>query len=113
MCIGVVDIFAGVVARRLGASPELLSVLAMAPFLGFLMAVPAGRLSLKYPWGILAAVTGILSRLLLIPVAFIRSGTVFVGTIAGFYAIQGGGLAAHGSLMKSHIPAVARSSMVK
>lgn len=59
--MGAVMPFAGVIARRLGASAELLSLQAMAPFAGFLLASLVTRLSAMVKWGRLMLLLRILS----------------------------------------------------
>jgi hypothetical protein len=113
MVVGTVLPFVGVLARRRGASPELLAVLSVAPFLGFLMAAPAARFSGHVRWGVLVAVQKILSRAVLICAAWVNGALGLVLMAMGFHAVTGAGLPFGHGLLKTQVHGRAQPDILK
>ncbi|MBM4148195.1 MAG: MFS transporter [Lentisphaerae bacterium] len=110
---GAVQPFAGVLARRLGANAELLTVLSMAPFIGFLFAVPASRLVYLYRWGTLLAVARMLIRIPFLFFFWISQPALFVGFLVWSSAVDGATKPLYESLTRAHIRVSVRPALFK
>ncbi|MDA0989839.1 MAG: hypothetical protein O3A51_03710 [Verrucomicrobia bacterium] len=95
--------FHGVIARRLGASPELLGLLAMAPFIGFLLAAPASRLAFAFHWGKLTGGLRVLGGLLLLVFAFIDTAVPFVWLVTVAMMVGSVTQVFFHALLKAHV----------
>ena len=80
--MGAVLPFAGVIARRLGASAELLALQAVAPFAGFLLAFWVTRIASKMRWSRLMLLLRVLSWLPLLLMLRIRTPLAFVAFLS-------------------------------
>lgn len=85
--MGAVLPFAGVIARRLGASAELLSLQAIAPFVGFLLAYWVTRLGAKMRWGRLMLLLRMLSWLPLLLMVLVRTPLPYVALFFAAYML--------------------------
>ncbi len=110
---GAVDPFAGVVARRLGASPEMLTALALAPFLGFLVSAPASRLSYRLRWGPLLGGFRLVTYGLLFTFAWIVDPLVFVAVMLAIRFVDGPSRSLQHSMFKVNLRARGRPALLQ
>jgi hypothetical protein len=111
--VGAVHPYAGVLARRLGASPEWIALLTMAPFAGFLLAAPVSRLLYLCRWGALLGSVRLVIRLPLLAFALVADPAAFVLVLAGSHLADGGAKTLFDSLVKSHIHESVRPDLLK
>jgi hypothetical protein len=111
--MGTVTTFGGVVARRLGASPELLTLLSCSLFLGFLCSMVASRLANRVRWGRLLGILLLLQAGITSLVAVAHGATVFVAILAASLVVHGASKSLPSALMKVHVHSKARASVLK
>lgn len=80
---GAVLPFSGVIARRLGASAEMLLILSVAQFTGFLLSFISTRLSARMPWSSMMLTLRILSWVPLLFLGYVSAPVPFVLILAG------------------------------
>ncbi|MCY2930015.1 MAG: MFS transporter [Planctomycetota bacterium] len=110
---GVFGTFVGVAAYRLGASPFLLTVLSIAPFIGLLASVPMSRLAYRFAWAHLAGLTRIAGRVVLLAFAPVTGAGAFVWLASGISALQAAGAGFFDSLMQSHVRTPVRAPLLR
>jgi hypothetical protein len=75
---GVIAPFAGVLARRMGATDVQLALMTSAPFIGFFAALLLNRLAYRLRWGRLLTVVRVLGYMGLLALLAKRTPTIFV-----------------------------------
>ncbi len=110
---GVFGTFVGVIAYRLGASPQLLTILSIAPFIGLLASVPMSRLAYRFAWAHLSGLTRIAGRLAMLAFAPVTGAAAFVWLASSVSAVQTAGAGFFDSLMQSHVRTPARAPLLR
>ncbi len=100
---GAVLPFAGVIARRLGASAELLALLATAQFVGFLLSFVVTRLAARVRWGRLMLLLRMLSWLPLLLILWTGSPTGLVLLLATGHLLGATSHAFFQAIFRDHI----------
>ena len=111
--LGMVQPFAGVLARRMGAGPYLLCLLSIAPFLGFVTSAIVPRLLYRYEWSRLMGMIRIFSRGALISVYFIGSAAPLIAVLVALKVLTGWSKVLFGAMMKSNVYSQARPGVFK
>jgi len=104
--------FAGVIARRLGASPEQIAVVGSAPFLGFLFASLVCRLSGYLAHSQVLFLMRAITALALAAFAFVARSNGFVILAVIVMAVSSLSLGATTDLMRTHLRAPVRASVM-
>ena len=110
---GVINPFAGVILRRLGATAEMIGLFSIAPFVGFLSTGIATRLAYRYRWGLLLALFSAIGRLTLLVPAFTASPVVFVGVFFIMHLFSSSAMSIHGPALKAHTRPGVRAGIFK
>ena len=109
---GAIAPFAGVLAWRMGASPEQLAMMTSAPFLGFFLALLVNRVAYRVRWGRLIVLVRVLGYLGLLALFVKRTPEVFmlVSAWSMFAAAVASPLL--GSLFKVNVPEENRATVL-
>ncbi len=111
--LGTVITFGGILCRRLGATPEMLFLMSIAPFIGFLLTTPVVRLAFRFRWGTLLGAMTVLGGLLLMPYAMVDSAFVFVLFLSLVRVVNGAKQVLTQALLRAHVHEIARPQALK
>jgi len=111
--LGAVYPFAGVIARRMGATPALITLLSMAPFIGALTTPVVARARNLVRMGVVLATLRVLSAGVLAGAAGATTAGALVAIVVLSQVFRVGGGVGINSLMRSHVVTKARPGMMQ
>jgi MFS family permease len=113
LLLGAIYPFVGVIARRMGATPALITLLSMAPFIGALTTPVVARLRTYVRMGVVLGVLRVLSAGVLLATAGASTPAVLIAIVLLSQAFRVGGSVGINSLMRSHVVTRARPGIMQ